>query len=56
MSEADYILVPRHPTEAMLKAGCVSHPTEYGLHTTLVDIIRAEWVAMVAAAPELVRP
>lgn len=38
----------REPTEAMLQAGCASHPfSPYSTRTTLVEIIEAEWRAMV---------
>lgn len=41
----------RDCTPAMIEAGCSSHPDKpYGAHTTLVDIIEAEWRAMIDAA------
>lgn len=41
----------REPNDALLEAGCHAHPEDnYHSGTTLIDIIRAEWVAMVDAA------
>lgn len=41
----------REPTDAMISAGCAAHPSvPYNAATTLDDIIRAEWQAMVDEA------
>lgn len=45
------IEVLREPTEAMMDAGCASHPAEpYHAGTKLSEIIEAEWRAMIDAA------
>jgi hypothetical protein len=41
----------REPTDAQLEAGCAAHPPgDYHMGTTLIDIIKAEWIDMVDAA------
>lgn len=42
------LLSIRIPSHAMLEVGCAAHPPNgYGATTTLMDIIRAEWIAMI---------
>lgn len=41
----------RKPNRVMLEAGCAAHPLGgYNTSTSLVDIIEAEWIAMVDEA------
>lgn len=45
------LLAIREPTPEMLEAGCAAHPEgDYHSGTTLIEIIKAEWVAMIDAA------